>query len=316
MAKKKAAMQHVAVGVITCRRPAWLSRLLDSLIAQEINEDVRVTIFIVDNAVDEETKLVVFNKEVTNNKISLHYTTEPQPGIVFARNKCVDLFYQVNADFLLFIDDDEWTKGNDWIQRLLDASRKYQADIVTSRVISTGENDVPRWAIDLIYGDNPYSEGDKVKAFYTNNLLLSKNVIEKTTPCFDARFAMTGASDYHFALRCNQLGLTCVYTEAPVIEEFPKSRATIKWFCRRGFRSGIGYTRSHLFEEHFIKAISRVVLMTCVRIARSIISLFVGVFTLSKRKLVDGLFRFSAAAGTIAGLFGIKHDEYKTIHGK
>lgn len=309
-------MQHVALGVITCRRPAWLSRLLDSLILQEVNSNVNVAIFVVDNALDEETKSVVLNKTITNNQISLHYDTEPKAGIVFARNKCVALFQEADADFLLFIDDDEWTRDTDWIQRLLDAKSKYGADIVTSRVISTGEDDVPSWAIDLIYGDNPYSEGDQVKAFYTNNLLLSKDVVEKTSPCFDARFAMTGASDYHFALRCNHLGFSCVYTEAPVIEEFPKSRATVKWFCRRGFRSGVGYTRSHLFEEQLLKAVIRVCLMSGVRVARGIVSILVSVFTLNKRKLVDGLFRFCAAAGTIAGLFGVKHEEYKVIHGK
>lgn len=309
-------MVHVAIGVITCKRPAWLSRLLDSLIIQEINGDVNVTIFVVDNAIDEETKSVVLNKVISNSQITLHYDTEPQAGIVFARNKCVELFEEAEADFLLFIDDDEWTRDTDWIQRLLDAAGKYGADIVTSRVISTGADDVPNWAIELIYGDNPYSEGDPVKVFYTNNLLLSKNAIEKTIPCFDARFAMTGASDYHFALRCNHLGLSCVYTEAPVIEEFPKSRASVKWFCRRGFRSGVGYTRSHMFEEQPVKAVIRVCLMSGVRVARGILSVLTGIFTTDKRKLVDGLFRFSAAAGTIAGLFGVKHEEYKVIHGK
>ena len=38
--------------------------------------------------------------------------------------------------------------------------------------------------------------------------------------------------------------------------------------------------------------------------------------TMNKGIYVDGLFRMSSAAGTIVGLFGVKHDEYKHIHGQ
>ena len=74
----------------------------------KLNHDM-YDIFVVDNALDEETKSVVLNKTVTNNQISLHYDTEPKAGIVFARNKCVALFQEADADFLLFIDDDTKT---------------------------------------------------------------------------------------------------------------------------------------------------------------------------------------------------------------
>lgn len=309
-------MRHIVVGVITCKRPEWLSRLLDSILKQTVSDELKVTIVVVDNATDEDTKTVVTSKAATANRMSIIYATEPKRGIIFARNKCVSFFQSLNADFLLFIDDDEWLDGCDWIDSLVNASDKYRADIVTSHVISVGEEGTPPWAVNLIYGKNPYSEGDVVTAFYTNNLLLSKNVINETEPCFDKRFAMTGASDYHFALRCNQKGFICIYTDAPVMEEFPKSRATVKWFCRRGFRSGIGYTRSHLFEETFIKALAKVLFMTIIRLGRSVLSLFQGVLTLNKTKLVDALFRFCSAAGSIAGFFGIEHEEYKIIHGK
>lgn len=309
-------MRHVVVGVITCRRPEWLSRLLDSLLKQKVREEIKITIAVVDNANDDKTRKVVESKKVSNASINLLYDIEPEPGIVFARNKCVSLCQSLDADFLAFIDDDEWLEQDNWINTLLEASERYNCDIVTSRVVSVGESGTPDWAVNLIYGKNPYSEGEQVPVFYTNNLLLSKNVLEATAPCFDKRFAMTGASDYHFALRCNHLGFRCVYTEAPVHEEFPKSRATVKWFCRRGFRSGIGYTRSHLFEETYIKALVRVTFMTMVRLGRSLLSFVQGIVTLNKTKLVDGLFRLCSAAGSVAGFFGIKHEEYKVIHGK
>jgi hypothetical protein len=56
--------------------------------------------------------------------------------------------------------------------------------------------------------------------------------------------------------------------------------------------------------------------MTMVRLGRSLLSFVQGIVTLNKTKLVDGLFRLCSAAGSVAGFFGIKHEEYKVIHGK
>ena len=309
-------MQHVVIGVITCKRPEWLSRLLASLLLQQRVLGLKVTVIVVDNASDLTTKEVVDVRSNINPDIPLVYYIEKQPGIVFARNRCVTEFTALNADYLMFIDDDEWLEDEDWIRKMVGAVERFNADVVTSHVVSVGGEGTPAWAIDLIYGNNTLYEGQHTDVFYTNNLLLSRHVIEATLPCFDDRFAMTGASDYHFALRCKHLGFKCVYINSPVKEEFPASRATIKWFCRRGFRSGIGYTRSHLFEEPTLKAVLRCVAMSLVRAVRGMLSLLKGAVTLNKMTWVEGLFRVSSAAGTIAGFFGVKHEEYKIIHGK
>lgn len=308
-------MKNVFICVITCRRPQWLARLLDGLLAQQIDEHIKASVLVVDNAQDAATKQVVEDKAATS-AIPVIYDVEPQPGIVFARNRCAQRFLEEQGDYLVFIDDDEWPQSPDWLNRLCEGSDKYQADVVTSHVISVGEPGTPEWSVDLIYGNNPFTEGQFIDVFYTNNVLISRNVIASLNPCFDERFAMTGASDYHFALRAKHAGYRCVYIDAPVVEEFPKSRATIKWFCRRGYRSGIGYTRSHIFEESFGKALARCAVLSGVRVLRGLGKLIVGAVTGNKTKYVDGLFRLCSAWGTIVGFFGVKHEEYKVIHGK
>ena len=262
-----------------------------------------------------------YSKEVVEevNKISpysINYQTESTPGIVAARNKCISCFLATTSQFLYFIDDDEWPGDEYWAANMLSAQEKYNADVVTSHVISVGEEGTPTWAIELIYGQNKLIEGQEVEAFYTNNLLLSRDFVESFAPLFDQRFAMTGASDYHLALKAGLKGIKGVYTNAPVIEEFPASRATIKWFIKRGFRSGIGYTRSHLFEESKIKAIIRSCALSVVRFIRGIGYLILGALTFNKTTFVNGLFRIASSVGTIAGFFGIKHNEYNTIHGQ
>lgn len=306
---------QATIAIITCRRPKWLQRLLEALIKQQVAANTELNIIVVDNAGEQAVEQVVANI-ATQSPFEINYFHEANAGIVFARNRCVSEFLQTDSQNLYFIDDDEWPESDSWAQDLLDKQKEYQVDVMTSHVISVGEAGTPEWAIDLIYGKNNFKEGDPAPVFYTNNLLISRKVLETVTPAFDKRFAMTGASDYHFALKCQKAGFSSKYTVAPVLEEFPKSRATVKWFLRRGFRSGIGFTRSHLFEDSLVKAIVHCTLMSGVRLVRGIGYCLLGAVTFNKTTFVDGLFRMCSAAGTIAGFFGIKHNEYNTIHGQ
>lgn len=308
-------MTEATIAIITYARPLWLSRLLKSLIQQEVNEKTKIDILVVDNACEKKIKRIV-EEVAAESRFKINYIEEKQPGIVAARNRAVDYFLTSNSKNLLFIDDDEWPLNTNWAQTLIDKKVLHSADIATSRVISVGEVGTPKWAVDLIYGRCVLKEGDFVKVFYTNNLLISRHVLNKIRPAFDSRFAMTGASDYHFSLKCYHAGYKAVYVDAPVKEEFPKSRATIKWFMRRGFRSGIGFTRSHIYEEGVIAAALRCSVLSIIRFLRGFAYLVIGSVLLNKTKIIDGVFRLSSSFGTIAGFFGVKHEEYKVIHGK
>ncbi|WP_372619448.1 glycosyltransferase family 2 protein [Alteromonas stellipolaris] len=307
-------MEKVTIAIITCKRPIWLARLLDALQEQVFSEHLVPSILVVDNACDEETKEVVEQRR--SGCIPIHYDVEKQAGIVYARNKCVSITTSMNSDYLIFIDDDEWPKDNTWASDLVLSAKRYTADIVTSHVISVDEAGKQNWATEILYPAPDQSEGQEISVFYTNNLLLSKRVLVEMSPCFDERFAMTGASDYHFALKCTHAGFKCIYTDAPVVEEMPSSRKNIKWFCRRGFRSGIGFTRSHIFEESLIKAVLKSLVYSLVRVLRGVLLILKSLLKRNKGSLVDGLFRVCSGVGTFMGLFGVKHDEYKKIHGK
>ena len=307
-------MEQVTIAIITCKRPVWLARLLDALQEQSFSDDITPSILVVDNACDKETEEVVNKRR--SGSIPIHYDIEEQAGIVYARNKCVSLTSSMNSDYLIFIDDDEWPKEKTWASDLVFSAKKYAADIVTSHVISVDETGKQNWATQILYPAPEQSEGQELSVFYTNNLLLSKHVLAKMSPCFDERFAMTGASDYHFALKCTHVGLKCIYTHAPVVEEMPSSRKNIKWFCRRGFRSGIGFTRSHIFEEPLSKSVLRSVILSIIRVLRGVVLIVKSLFVRNKGTFVDGLFRVCSGVGTFMGLFGVKHEEYKKIHGK
>jgi hypothetical protein len=51
-------------------------------------------------------------------------------------------------------------------------------------------------------------------------------------------------------------------------------------------------------------------------VIRGVLLIVKALFLRSKGTLVDGLFRVCSGVGTFMGLFGVKHEEYKKIHGK
>ena len=306
-------MKHVTIGIITYKRPLWLKRLLLELMKQKA-EGFSFSILVVDNANDAETQQVV--RSFSQNNIEISYFVESNRGIVSARNRVVSECSKTDAHYLAFIDDDEWPENDLWLQRLFVVAENENVDIVTSHVISVNEEMSKNWATEILYPKNTLTERERVKVFYTNNVLLSTSMLSKMSPCFDERFAMTGASDYHFSLKCQLAGYECVYAHSPVLEELPNSRANLKWFCRRGFRSGIGYTRAHLFEEAFLKVVVKCFILSGVRFIRGTALIIQSLVIRNKSCLANGLFRLCSSVGTLAGFLGIKHQEYKYTHGK
>lgn len=303
----------IIVGVITCRRPDGLKRLLDALFALDPG-DISLTILVVDNACDAATAAVVARFQTPGSPFALVYLEEPEPGIVAARNRCIDFLLSTNAAALAFIDDDEWPLHSDWLQSLTQVMQTSEAPIVAGDVLSVAEPGTPSWALEVLYGASNRQSGDPVNMFYTGNVLIAREVLKQLRPAFDARFALTGASDYHFALRCARAGFNVVFADAPVVEAFPKDRATVRWFLRRGLRSGIGFSRSHLFEEASWLAVLRCLAMTAVRITLGVFVTLSGLLKRNKGMTVKGLFRLASAWGTLAGLVGARHEEYRSRH--
>lgn len=307
-------MVHVCIGIITFRRIEQLRRLILCL-EQQLYPSFAVSIIVVDNdrAGSARSVCEVLDGQV---EIDLRYFQEPEPGIVAARNRVVDEFLQTSGDYLAFIDDDEWPSAADWLSSLLLSAQKNRADIVAGDVLSQACDGTPAWATQILYSASKRKDGEDMPVFYTGNVLISRCVLEQFPVPFDPRFALTGASDYHFALRCQRSGFRAVFSNAPVIEEFPPERASVDWFMKRGFRSGSGFTRSHLFEDPAYIAVVRCGGLSFVRLARGSFTLLLGLASFNKARTVRGLFRISSAVGSLAGLGGLTYYEYRKQHAR
>jgi glycosyltransferase involved in cell wall biosynthesis len=310
-------MKKITVGIITYMRPIGLEKILLSLKTQSL-ENIDLSVIVVDNDATGENQKVIDKLNSENYPFKLELYVEKTRGIVAARNRTVSEFLKTDAESMIFVDDDEWPVNSNWIEKLVEVQDNYNCDIVYSDVYILPETDKIEW-VKTAYRSNGY--GDKIvptKDFFTNNLLIKREVYEDLHPAFDMRFAMTGSSDMHFCLKANNRGYKAYYTpEAPVEEIFPTSRATLKWFFLRGYRTGEGSTRSNMYESKSLLSLSGyLVYKFAGRFVRAIQMLLKSLFKLDKGYLAKSCNYIGATIGTVTGLFGWKYNEYNKIHGK
>jgi len=309
-------MKKISVGIITYMRPIGLEKILSSLKSQSL-DNIELSVIVTDNDATGENQKVIDKLINEGYPFKLELFVETTRGIVAGRNRVVSEFLKTDAESLIFVDDDEWPVNSNWIEKLLEVERDYNADIVYSDVNIIPETDKIDW-VKSAYRSNSNGEGIRpTKSFFTGNLFVKRHVYEMLNPPFDERFAMTGSSDLHFSIKANNAGFKAYYTpEAAVEEIFPVTRATFKWFFLRGYRVGEGSTRANIYEGETFSIFFNIIYKFFGRIARAIQMFIQSLFTFNKGFFAKGCIYIGAAVGTIAGLFGLKYDEYSKIHGK
>jgi len=124
-------MTLISVCVATYRRPDGLRELLESLEAQELDESVRLEILVVDN--DPPSAETVVRDHGDRSRHLVRYFTQPEPNISLTRNVAVAA---AEGDLVWFVDDDEIAEPQCG-QRLLDAMRDFDADVVFGPVLDS-----------------------------------------------------------------------------------------------------------------------------------------------------------------------------------
>jgi hypothetical protein len=128
---------------------------------------------------------------------------------------------------------------------------------------------------------------------------------------------MTGSSDLHFSIKANNSGFKAYFTPDAIVEEiFPTTRATLKWFFLRGYRTGEGSTRANMYEGKTLPTLGYIFYKFIGRIVRALQMFGKLIMTLDKGYFYKGITYLAAAIGTITGFFGLQYNEYDVIHGK
>ncbi|WP_020562807.1 glycosyltransferase [Methylosarcina fibrata] len=313
----------VAVLIITCNRTKGLELLLTSIGQQSFPDykDIELSVFVVDNDSNGSGKSVI-EKLKQNYPWSIHYDIEPIRGIPHARNRAFRLAENDN-EFVIFVDDDEVVPQH-WVNELVKVQSLTDADTVSGPVYPKFMITPPKWAIaGKFYLRSRYDlmkTGDVLpyEPVKTNNLLVKVSTLQKLTPPFDLRCALSGGSDTLLAIRLEKMGCKMVWAaEAGVEELIPESRIKLAWLFQRDYRNGV---MKKVFDLEFMPRHKSQIYRFVVGFGRILSGLILTILSLplliaGKPEVVIKKCRvIFRGLGMVAGAIDLNHEEYRRIH--
>ncbi len=295
----------IAVCIATYKRPTLLLNCLNAISKLVIPVQHQLFIIVVDNDHEQSARSAVQNT-ITSSEHNISYHVETSRGIASARNRLLNEAMNIKADFIAFIDDDEFPKP-DWLITLFEVLSKYSADVATGPVIALSEEGA---AISTTKGK--YKTGNIPRKVSTNNVLFKKELIEEDKLAFDLRLNFCGGEDFDFFERSSAKGNKHVWSdEAIVFETIVKGRTTKKYLFYRHFTGGINNVVQYKFSNGIFKSWLHFLLKISGKTIGSILSFIIFIVTFKKERLEKSIVKFASAAGYLSGLLNIIVERYR-----
>nr|WP_281502262.1 glycosyltransferase family 2 protein [Loktanella sp. F6476L] len=236
---------NTLVNILLCtfRRPEVV-RTLESLATMDLATDVSVRVVIADNDDTPSARDVV--AAVTDDlPWPVHYLHAPARNISIARNACLDAV-DADADFICFLDDDEWVVP-DWLTQLLATADHTEADAVFGPVIASYDDTAPSWIKAGDYHSSyPVRRNGQVETGISGNVLLRWGAgVPWKNERFDLARGRSGGEDTEFFFRLRRAGAHFEICDAArAWESVPDARLSLTWLARRRYRMGQSYAAS------------------------------------------------------------------------
>jgi len=219
----------ISVCICTYRRPTKLKYLLEHLVDQISDLEIKAEIIIVDNDYQQSAKDVV---EKIGNKILYKYLCEPIKNISLARNKAVRT---AQYDFIALIDDDEYP-SSDWLKNFISFYKLYPCHGVLGPVRPIFETEPPAWISESSLFQRPeFKSGTRLKPEHmrTGNAFIMKELFYLDDNPFDPNLGLTGGEDVDFFRRMFRRGykfITCIcaWLQCSWRPSLPSKNANIK----------------------------------------------------------------------------------------
>lgn len=254
----------ILIGVCTYNRPNMLRKCLNSIKTQEIPKGAEIIIYVADN----NSEPLLHIKDVVDEclqGLKYKYLLVEKRGISFARNAILDCAVESKADFIAFIDDDQYADLS-WINNLYKKITEAKVEAVQGKVIYVLPEETPdfiqkEWQVG-------YSEDTLLKHLGTGNVIFASKLVNDWGLRFRNELALTGGEDLDFFLRSQHNGGKHIYTAyAVVFETVPDERATVKWQLKRKMQDGYAlsaityanYGMLRLLRKYILKAFRNLV---------------------------------------------------------
>ncbi len=302
------AEPRVVVAALTYRRPDDLAALLPAISSQARSTGGPVEVLIVDNDPQAGAR-----RQVEDFGGGVRYLHAAAPGIAAARNAALDA--AVDADLLVFIDDDE-RPVEGWLTLLVATWRRTRAAAVIGPVVSTFDEQPSPWVqAGRFFSRRRMPTGTQVQVAATNNLLLDLRVVRGYALRFDERFGLTGGSDTLFTRQLYAAGGRMVWCdEAIVTDVVPASRVSREWVMHRAYRSGNSdaLTAVAMASDAGRAAVRlRFLARGAARVVAGAVPGLIGHLTGSLPLAARGSRRRARGAGMLAGALGRAYVEYR-----
>jgi succinoglycan biosynthesis protein ExoM len=234
-ARTDGPLPTVDVCVASYKRPELLANLLQALIAQETDGELRFRIIVADNDAARSAEPVV--RSFRGRGVDLLYGVEPEQSISLARNKSLSL---ATADLIATTDDD-LLPDRRWLVTLYRALRAYGADVVHGPVLPEFLPGTPAYIREcpVFNRPDPPTGATSGYVYTTASSLFRRALVAHLDAPFDPRFGRTGGEDSAFFNALEKRSARMVWChEARVIGPIPAARANLRWLIKRRFRYG------------------------------------------------------------------------------
>lgn len=302
-------MINLSICIITYRRPQGLRRLLEGINAlQFAGSSPELEVIVVDN--DAAGQACQTCQDVSL-RWPLRCVVEPRQGIPLARNRAVREAESIGTDFIAFIDDDE-VPDPVWLDELLRAQERFEADLVAGPVIPHFPTPPPEWVLEGQFFERPrHPTGHKLRAAASNNLLLRASILQSVEGPFDEQLRYTGGSDTRLTRLLTQRGYTIVWADKAVVREWvPSHRLRPSWILQRAYRGGNGFAMIESLEGASIQERLIRALKGAAHIIQGVLrGLTTGLFT--KASFLQAISIVYHGAGMITGALEVWYEEYR-----
>jgi len=233
-------MVEAVVCIPSYRRPEGLRRTLASLAGQRTGVSFAVTV--IDNDAAGREAITVAEAFFRETGIAGRAEAERKQGHCHAVNAAYagSMGWFPDAEFFLMIDDDE-TATPGWLEAIVTAARRFEADIVGGPVHRDFDRKIdPALATHQLFGSIDAASGPIATIHGSGNCLVRRRVLEAfEPPWYDPAFNFLGGGDMDFFTRCRERGFRFAWSgEAEIIEHVTTDRLTPRWLMTRSARTG------------------------------------------------------------------------------
>ena len=220
----------ISVAICTFKRNDLLTRLLDALVvcAERVTDRAAVGVVLVDDTPEGMARPVA---EAFANRfeLGLEYRISGQKNISLARNMAIEGAMK-SADWTVMTDDD-CEPPPQWLEALLNAQQKTNADAVTGRLFRRVPDGSPRWITEqpfLELGVEELADGAEMTTSATFNTMISSKWLNNHPEIrFDPHFGVISGEDMVFFRAAREAGLSIRFSDRGfTYENEPADRAT------------------------------------------------------------------------------------------